>query len=877
MRNTNSILFQVLLCLFCSGLSAGNPPDSVQQTFDSKAIDSFKLVNDVYGYFNRLSDIAIDFTSKGISIDLKTLEEAFQWIPEVASKKDSLQIRYSMTSMAFMFYKRYGNYQKALGYYLRANKFLSDKIGGDKYSWFIENEIASIYTRLGNFEKALIYYEVSENYLQRTKDYRRLSQLYTNLGRMYRSWGKIGKAVDFFELGLSLVDESHKGYVSNHINLAEMYIVVGDEVLAEKHLKLVDKALIEITSERHLQIIEAEADLAFLKQSFIQAESLYSECVKLFLKQNENSYRREFAKLCNKVAINAIQLENFNKAASHIALGLHSLNRGLNPEKLEIPDQDQIYPENSFIELLITMSELVERRNRKLTESVLDSIININQLGIYVNESLRRRYVMMGSQLYAVNFNRELLDKLVDFYYEKQKNHSVDLEEVADLFAMSKAVLLEEEQNLKACILELPDSLHAKYESIYDSLFFFQSKVSFEPSDSIKLVYERKMVELREELDALSDCNFRETRRRIEGNFIDYYVGEKNVYSLSQTNEGLFFSLHGATDTLIEMVNVYNTNINDRLIINPDVNCELYNFLLSPVEEVIDNKLCIIPDGILLTVPFETLSCNTTQEHLSKIKISYKYNTKWKSSIEKSGDIRLAYISPSYSYTQIGLVQRKNGRGLIYNELPFAKEEIKRIKSIVGGKPLEIHSIEDYFMNEASTGEYNVLHYAGHATTDGNEAFLQYGVEELDRIHFEQIHALNLDLDLVVLSACSSGLGSIQRGEGLMSLGRSFLSAGSDAVVYSLWNVNDQTTSEVISYFYKFLKKGYNKSSAMRSAKLQYLKSVPPERRHPYHWAGFVVVGNDDPIIKKSMYKRVMYVLLIAAAILLVLKSTKRK
>jgi CHAT domain-containing protein len=99
-----------------------------------------------------------------------------------------------------------------------------------------------------------------------------------------------------------------------------------------------------------------------------------------------------------------------------------------------------------------------------------------------------------------------------------------------------------------------------------------------------------------------------------------------------------------------------------------------------------------------------------------------------------------------------------------------------------------------------------------------------------------------LSAELVVLSACQTGLGTEIKGEGLVGLTRGFMYAGSPRVVVSLWSVNDQGTAELMSIFYhKMLKEGKPAAAALREAQLQMLKEK--KWKLPYYWAAFVLQG----------------------------------
>ena len=108
------------------------------------------------------------------------------------------------------------------------------------------------------------------------------------------------------------------------------------------------------------------------------------------------------------------------------------------------------------------------------------------------------------------------------------------------------------------------------------------------------------------------------------------------------------------------------------------------------------------------------------------------------------------------------------------------------------------------------------------------------------------IYNLSLSADLVVLSACQTGLGKEYKGEGLVGLTRGFMYAGAARVVVSLWNVNDRATSELMAKFYqKMLPKNgeavERPAAALRSAQIEMWKQK--QWAAPYYWAAFVLQG----------------------------------
>jgi CHAT domain-containing protein len=105
-----------------------------------------------------------------------------------------------------------------------------------------------------------------------------------------------------------------------------------------------------------------------------------------------------------------------------------------------------------------------------------------------------------------------------------------------------------------------------------------------------------------------------------------------------------------------------------------------------------------------------------------------------------------------------------------------------------------------------------------------------------------EIFNLKLNADLVVLSACETGLGKQVKGEGLIGLTRAFMYAGTSSVVVSLWKVLDTSTADLMVRFYRHLKDGkLSKAEALRQAQLELIRHG--KFAHPYFWAPFVLVG----------------------------------
>ena len=149
---------------------------------------------------------------------------------------------------------------------------------------------------------------------------------------------------------------------------------------------------------------------------------------------------------------------------------------------------------------------------------------------------------------------------------------------------------------------------------------------------------------------------------------------------------------------------------------------------------------------------------------------------------------------------------------------------------------------------------YRIVHFATHGIINSERPelsgivlslFDSEGKSQNGFLRLHEIYNLRLGADLVVLSACSTGLGKDVRGEGIIGLTRGFMSAGASGVIASLWKVDDDATAELMKLFYEgMFQKGLLPASALREAQLAMSKQK--RWQSPYYWAGFVIQGQSS-------------------------------
>ena len=253
-------------------------------------------------------------------------------------------------------------------------------------------------------------------------------------------------------------------------------------------------------------------------------------------------------------------------------------------------------------------------------------------------------------------------------------------------------------------------------------------------------------------------------------------------------------------------------------------------------------SLTVVPDDFIFSVPFEILRSNN-QYLIEKYPISYKSANIIKLDYQtKNRKLKALCLFPNYIERKPNIVSND---GSTLEPLKYVENE-KQV--MLESSYLEADILEDLSASELKLilSDYSVFHFGGHAKADVSRPYLsiinEYSEQEL--IYSDQIEQMENNLDLVCLSACQTGLGKRTQGEGVRSLAKAFLASGAESVVYSLWNINDKSTSQIISQFYRLLGERETKDQALRNAKLHYLANASPGDRHPNYWSGLCLMGD---------------------------------
>jgi len=266
--------------------------------------------------------------------------------------------------------------------------------------------------------------------------------------------------------------------------------------------------------------------------------------------------------------------------------------------------------------------------------------------------------------------------------------------------------------------------------------------------------------------------------------------------------------------------------------------------LLPPSNVLLGRRVLIALDGSLYDLPFDSLLPRDTRAALiPSASALWSQRQTPADGDEQRGELAI-FADPAYPDGNSALPR-----------LRLSREEALRIAAVVpGGKETVFGSDATRAAAEnPSLGHYAIVHFAAHAVLDPERPELS-GIALSDGLlRLPDIYNLAWNARLVVLSACNTAEGKSEDGEGPISLARAFLYAGAQAVVASLWDVDDRATELFMTRFYQGLfRRRLSPADALQFAR-EAMRSNPAWR-HPYYWAGFVLIGDSPDVAATSRH-----------------------
>lgn len=342
------------------------------------------------------------------------------------------------------------------------------------------------------------------------------------------------------------------------------------------------------------------------------------------------------------------------------------------------------------------------------------------------------------------------------------------------------------------------------------------------------------------------DVKLLQKRLNSDREIFKYSVTDSCVYVHIITKNTIRVKALGKKQQIEKIVKVYYQQLTSIGFDYRKTAKQLGKILLQPITSG-KSTIDIITENFLSYLPFETLENANGQPLLENATIAYTYSLKfWEitSTSNEKYTYSLIGFAPQYLAPTQPLIERDMGN------LIYTTKELNKIVEKINNSYLYIaqEATKSNFLK--SIGQSKIHHLAMHSLldeTDYERSSLLF--QNNEKLYFSELYSLNFPSEMVVLSACNTGVGQYQNGEGLMSISRALNYAGVKSLIHSLWEVPDKETAELMDYFYTFLSDGKAKGEALAMAKRKFIEKNP-SKTHPYYWAGFVLNGNAEPIEK---------------------------
>lgn len=803
------------------------------------------------------------------------------------------------------YYQEIKDYEQALGYFEQTLELRKEKLGGHHVKVAdVYNNIALCKDALGDYDKAIEYYDQSLaiRLSSLSESHPLVAQSYNNLGICWQNKGEKQLALSDYERAIRLYSQLGDHY---ELELADVYLNIGtvyselgnlEQFLAHQQKAL--RIYLRKLHPEHAYVALCYNNMAnaYAMQEDYQQALVWYERALAIRKKNHSQIHPDVAETY------------FNRGWSYFLQGQtqfaladfeHCL-RALNYEPGGQAGFEQVNDHGKLIQAFTLLAEIWKAQYEPGASSeVLLRAFNYYQQADQLFDFVRVRYETVGSKLTLASSAHRIYDAAIalalDLYrlsgddiFRKQafqyseKNKGILLLEglkraEADAFAGVPADVLEEVKALETEIGLLEKQQFLMWEQnpsneglVIDSLnnLIFEKKQLL--SGRIAAMQERfpAYYNLRYETNTISIEEIQQRLLQPEQTMVAYFLGQDylQVFVIKKDD---FQILSIKTDSEFYLwLNTFQYAIRSFPTVplqELQANMEqyassaffLYQNLIAPIQGILTEDLIIIPDAELSVLPFGALLTEYPEEltafksHAYLIKdyaLSYNFSATLldEMSRESAAKKLLPYL---------GVAPEFKGRAAsILPPLTFTAAEVEVGREVFGGHTLlGGEATKSHFLEVQSA--YAILHLATHGKANessGDFSFLAFSMpEDLDTdemLFVKELYNMSTQAELVVLSACETGIGELQVGEGISSIARSFSYAGARSILATQWTVNDQASRALIALFFEHIKQGLPKNEALRQAKLSYIQSGGQKTAHPYYWSSFMPFGNMEKL-----------------------------
>lgn len=771
-------------------------------------------------------------------------------------------------------YRQASDYQNAIQYHSRALADLlvfSDKANPELAQIYYSLGLDYKYTReyakaIQFFEKAVLYGDLS--------GHESAILAWQSLGGIYLDLGQTDKAKSCYQAAYNLDHDPKKVTAGEHpsvlLGLGKCLMANSDFSAGNSMIQRGISAVEKKWGSHHLETATVKLEYArtLLQYRRLDAAIVQLDSVLQVLKWRENSDLGELIRVT--LAMSAIGEK------AHALLKKYTLS-----------------PSPALLHESLSLTEEFDRLFSVLRTAYTNRG-SINTLGYYSKPAFDNAIKLHLS----LHESGDSLNRLHHAFLYAEKTKSL--------------LLYEGTQEANALQFSgIPDSLlDREYDLRVDIAYFEQKRFELEsrgatPTDSAILVLSGRLFDLRQHYEALQktfetiypDYYGLKYDLRVEDvasvqrdllypdmALVEYFVGDSAVYIFTIRKQDYSvlevkkdFPLEQWVAQLRRGMTAFHTDPNmaaqyDSLsVLYAGAASNIYEKLVAPIAAKLPAKLIVIPDGVLGYVPFEALLVEKpenptrwSQHHylLNDHSVSYCYSATMLREMlyrrhKQQPTVNFLGFAPHYDGDTTlldSLFRYDDNMRKDLRPLPHSGEEVFRGARMMKGEAMVgAGATKTAFAEKAS--QARILHLATHGQANdraGDYCFLVFADQkdsaEHELLYARDIYNLQLNADLVTLSACETGIGELQGGEGIISLARAFAYAGAKSIVTSLWSVSDSKTKDLMLDFYRNLRKGMLKDEALRQAKLDFLKRNRGQAAHPFYWAGFVGIGNMEKV-----------------------------
>lgn len=768
---------------------------------------------------------------------------------------------------------------------------LIEKLIEKNKSVALHSDIISFYNEIAVKNLELLKLKKAENYLKKAEASLYLdksfdkSPIYANFGLCYLLQRKYQNAITAYDKALSLHTSNslihyyllQKGYCLQRLNkidnAAEIYTNAWKEYQSFiKRNKAQNDINFEMSYYKKIGFFEQKRNqFSRAKMAFFRAISLEQNNMVPSIILAES--HRGLAEVYLAEKKTTLALEEYQKSLINTSFEFKDTKIYSNPSLKKI-----YTPREMFISLMGKADALRilyhENHNLKtLTES-----LNTYKLAIQLAENVRRSFDFDSEKHFFTENYFDVYFKAIsvadELFSLTKKSEYKDI--AFDILERSRSVSLNDAMwNDEISFNTVDKQILEKEKTLKRDITTLQIKIG-NTKDSAQLTkYQIQLTDKELEINKLITSLEKSNPNYYQLKYLTKYPSIKQIQQsilkdnskailyYSFDNESLKITLitHSKSSIYkIDVGNEFRLIVQDfrKLLANSPqgkkyngqaLSAELYDVLIKPIEkEIADKKrLIIIRDAELNYLPFEVLAKKKDDYLLKKYTISYAYSTSllFHTKVEqKQGSGLLGFAPFSNNSFQQSLFRDKN-----LGQLPKSGNEVGKIG---GDIYLEDEATKKRFYEKYR--DKNVIHFATHAITDDSDplkSFIAFYPDSVDyKLFTNELYDLDLkNTSLVMLSACETGAGKLQKGEGVMSLSRAFTYAGAKAVITTLWNAHDEASAYISERFYKHLKDGLKTDEALQQAKIDFLNSDLALRyEHPYYWANFILIGPAETI-----------------------------